>query len=123
VAHYHELLDDLRPPYETLAAAVPDLTAAYADLRRAATKDGALSSKVKELIALAVAITRECDGCVASHARSAHRRGATEAEVAEMVGVTVLMNGGPATVWGARALQAFAEFAADRPTDPAGTRE
>ncbi|MGH9047308.1 MAG: carboxymuconolactone decarboxylase family protein, partial [Acidimicrobiales bacterium] len=68
---------------------------------------------VKELIALAIAVTRECDGCIASHARAAARRGATVAEVSEMVGVAILMNGGPGTVWGPRALTAFHEFAED----------
>ncbi len=36
--------------------------------------------------------------------------GATPAEAAEAIGVTFLMNGGPATVYGARAFAAFQEF-------------
>ena len=67
---------------------------------------------MKELIALAIAVTQECDGCVAAHARSAVRQGVTAAEVAEAMGVAILMNGGPGTVWGPRAYAAFAEFAA-----------
>ena len=74
-------------------------------------RDGALPAKTKELIALAIAVTRECDGCIAAHARSAHRRGVTAEEVAEAMGVVILMNGGPGTVWGPRAYAAFAEFA------------
>jgi AhpD family alkylhydroperoxidase len=72
--------------------------------------EGVLSSGMKELIALAIAITRECDGCIAAHARGAARRGATVAEVTEMIGVAISMNGGPGTVWGPRALAAFHEF-------------
>ena len=71
---------------------------------------GALDAKTKELIALAIAITRECDGCVAAHAKGAVREGASRQEVAEMIGVTILMNGGPGTVWGPRALEAFDQF-------------
>ncbi|MBV8195077.1 MAG: carboxymuconolactone decarboxylase family protein, partial [Candidatus Dormibacteraeota bacterium] len=71
-----------------------------------------LSAKVKELIALAIAVTRECDGCIAAHARGSVRHGATVDEVAEAMGVTILMNGGPGTVYGPRALEAFMEFAA-----------
>jgi AhpD family alkylhydroperoxidase len=67
---------------------------------------------VKELIALAIAVTKECDGCVVAHARSAVRQGVTAAEVAEAMGVAILMNGGPGTVWGPRAYAAFEEFAA-----------
>jgi AhpD family alkylhydroperoxidase len=70
-----------------------------------------LSAKTKELIALAVSVTRECDGCIVAHARGAARRGATDAEVAETVGVAINMNGGPGTVWGARALAAYREYA------------
>ena len=59
----------------------------------------------------AIAVTRECDGCINAHARSAARRGVTAQEVAEAMGVAILMNGGPGTVWGPRAYDAFAEFA------------
>jgi AhpD family alkylhydroperoxidase len=76
--------------------------------------DGALPAKTKEVIALAIAVTRECDGCIGAHSRSAARAGATEAEVAEAMGVAILMNGGPGTVRGPRALAAFQEFVAER---------
>jgi len=109
--HYHEVLEEIRAPYQELQEAVPGVASGYAEIHRAAMGEGELSAKVKELIALAIAATRECDGCIASHARGAARRGATAAEVAEMVGVVVMMNGGPGTVWGPRALAAFHEFA------------
>lgn len=109
--HFHGVLDELREPYGDLRETIPDVISGYAAVHRASMAEGALSAKHKELIALAIAVTRECDGCIASHARGAARRGATEAEVAEMVGVAILMNGGPATVWGPRALVAFREFA------------
>ncbi len=41
----------------------------------------------------------------------AAKHGVTEAEVAEVMGVAILMNGGPGTVWGPRALSAFLEYA------------
>jgi AhpD family alkylhydroperoxidase len=110
--HFHRIQDELRQPYRELRDAVPDVVAGYAALHSATFREGALSAKTKELIALAIAITRECDGCIASHARGCARRGATAQEVAEMIGVTVAMNGGPATVWGPRALVAYREFAA-----------
>lgn len=110
MGHYHDVQQELRGPYRRLGEIVPGVVAGYAALHRGAMGEGALSAKTKELIALAIAVTRECDGCIAAHARSAARRGATEAEVAEMIGVAILMNGGPATVWGPRALEAFTEF-------------
>ena len=76
------------------------MVSAYGALSAAAMAEGALTAKTKELIALAISITRECDGCIAAHARGAARRGATTEEVAEMIGVAISMNGGPGTVWG-----------------------
>jgi len=111
-----QVTDELRAPYRDLSEAIPDVVSGYAALHRAAMADGALAPKTKELIALAVAITRECDGCIAAHARGAFRRGASDAEVAEMIGVVIMMNGGPGTVWGPRALAAYREAAGDVPT-------
>jgi AhpD family alkylhydroperoxidase len=100
-----------------LRAAIPGVYHGYSALDQAAMADGALPARIKELIALAIAVTRECDGCIAAHARSAHRRGVTAQEVAEAMGVAILMNGGPGTVWGPRAYAAFNEYAAGEP-DP-----
>ena len=110
--HNHEILDDMRQPVAQLRQAIPGVFKAYADMHHAVVTDGALSAKVKEIIALSIAVTRECDGCIAAHARSAVRAGATAEEVAEAMGVAILMNGGPGTVYGPRALEAFTEFAA-----------
>jgi AhpD family alkylhydroperoxidase len=108
--HFHGIQDELREPFRAMRDALPDVMSGYASLHAAAFREGALTAKTKELIALAISITRECDGCVAAHARGCARRGATTEEVAEMIGVSISMNGGPATVWGPRALAAFAEF-------------
>ena len=51
---------------------------------------------------------------VLAHARAAAAAGATPEEVAEMLGVAVLMGGGPATVYAPRAWAAFAEFAPEQ---------
>lgn len=107
----HEISKDLAEPARQLREQVPDVIAGYASMQRAVMVDGALSAKFKELIALAIAATRECDGCIAAHVRGAARQEASEAEVAEAMGVVVLMNGGPGTVWGPRALAAYREFA------------
>lgn len=110
--HPNEVLGELRQPARELREHIPEVIGAYAAMQRAALGDGALSAKVKELIALAIAVTRECDGCISAHAKGAAHQDATEEEVAEAIGVAVLLNGGPATVWGPRALSAFQEVAA-----------
>jgi AhpD family alkylhydroperoxidase len=111
MATAHEVRKDLAEPQRHLHEGIPEVMESYVSLQRAAIKDGALPAKVKELIALAIGASKQCDGCVAAHAAGAARQHATEDEVAEAMGVVVLMNGGPGTVWASRALAAYSEFA------------
>lgn len=110
-AHGKAVLDEVQPLGRALRQAIPDVYRGYAELSKAAMAAGALDVKSKELIALAMAVSLQCDGCIASHARGAARAGASRQEVAEAIGVAVLLNGGPATVYGPRAFDAFCEFA------------
>lgn len=110
MSHGKAVRDALRGPTRALRQAIPDVYAGYRELHDAALAAGALDTRTKELIAFAIAVSKECDGCIAAHAHAAVRMGATPAEAAEAIGVTFLMNGGPATVFGARAYDAFREF-------------
>lgn len=94
---------------------IPDVYRGFAEMSKAALTDGALDRKSKELIALAIGVVAGCDGCIASHAQGAARAGASKQEAAEAIGVTFLMHGGPATIYGARAYDAFCEFAEGPP--------
>ena len=109
----HELLDDLNAAGRKLREKIPDVYSGYVRMSAAALGGGEMPARMKELIALAIGVTRECDGCIAAHARAAARAGASEQEVAEALGVAIMMNGGPGTVWAPRAYAAFQEFAAD----------
>jgi AhpD family alkylhydroperoxidase len=82
----------------------------FFELHKAAMLKGALSTKEKELIALAIGVTVRCDGCIAVHVKSALDAGASHEEVVETIGVAVLMGGGPAVVYGAEALEALQQF-------------
>lgn len=112
--HMHEVREELRQPALDLRGLIPEVMKGYAEMSRAAMSEGELTSAFKELLALAIAITRECDGCIVAHSRGAARHGASRQQVAEVVGVAILMNGGPGTVWGPRALRSFDEAVADR---------
>ncbi|ABH00882.1 possible carboxymuconolactone decarboxylase (plasmid) [Rhodococcus jostii RHA1] len=115
---------ELRGPARALRQAIPQVYAGYGQLHEAALAPGALDAKTKELIALAIAVSKQCDGCIAAHARGAAEHGSTPQEAAEAIGVAILMNGGPATVYGPRAFAAFNEFHTDQDpgheNDPAG---
>lgn len=110
--HGRGVQEELAPLARDLRRAIPDVYKAFSGLHSAALAPGVLDAKSKELIALAVAVATQCDGCIASHAKGAARHGATEAEVAETLGVVILMIGGPGTVYGPRALASFRSFAA-----------
>jgi AhpD family alkylhydroperoxidase len=107
---------ELAPLARELRQAIPDVLKGFAEMHDAAMAPGAIDRKTKELLALAIAISQRCDGCIASHARGAFQHGATRAEVAETIGVAILMNGGPATVYGPRALAAYDDFATPAPS-------
>jgi AhpD family alkylhydroperoxidase len=94
-----------------LSKEAPGLMRAFAQVMTEANKAGALDPKVKELMALAISIAVGCEGCIAFHTRASHKKGATREEVLETIGIAVEMGGGPATVYGAEALDAYDQFA------------
>lgn len=122
MGHYADVIDSLKEPTRALSQAVPDTWSGFTQLHKEAVADGALPAKVKELMALAIAVVKQCDGCIAYHANAAARRGATPDEVAEALGVALLMDGGTASVYGPRAWDAYREFArpAIAPTEAVG---
>ena len=122
MTEYREVIAELAEPTRELRRAIPEVWAGFSALHQAAVADGVLPARVKELMALAIAVVKGCDGCIAYHAKAAARRGATADEVAETLGVALLMDGGSASVNGPRAWQAFAEFADNDVRGGAGRR-
>jgi AhpD family alkylhydroperoxidase len=93
----------------SLFKAAPDQMRAFNSLMVAASQPGAISTRHKELTALAIAIAMRCEGCILHHIDAARRHGAEREEVIEIIGVAIEMGGGPATVYAATALAAFDE--------------
>ena len=83
-------------------------------LHSAASEDGVLDTKTKELIALGIAIAIRCDGCIAFHVCDALSAGATEEEILETIGSAILMGGGPAVMYGCEAWEALKQFKKER---------
>jgi AhpD family alkylhydroperoxidase len=86
----------------------PDTVKGYATLSGAGAKTAHLDAKTRELIALAVAISLRCDGCITVHAAEAKKLGITQEEIAEALGVATAINAGAALVYSTRTLDAFA---------------
>jgi AhpD family alkylhydroperoxidase len=120
--HNHEVLDDLREATRSLRHAMPETWAAFQSLHGAALADGEIPTALKEGVALTLSVIKRCDGCIAYHSRAAARAGATPAQIAELLGVALLMDGGTASVYAPRAWAAFLEFEAEsRPMAPTGS--
>jgi AhpD family alkylhydroperoxidase len=90
-----------------LYKASPQVVRNFNDLVAHATADGALSKKHKELMAAAISIVEQCEGCIAYHTQAAIKAGATRAEFVEAVNVAIEMGGGPASIYAAQALEAY----------------
>jgi AhpD family alkylhydroperoxidase len=109
--HHQDVIDDLRPQHRDLRRAIPDVYKGFAELSKAALAPGVVDTATKELVAVAIGVVDGCDGCIATHARNAVKAGATPEQAAEVIGVAIMMKGGPATIYGARAYAAIVEFA------------
>ncbi|WJV64005.1 carboxymuconolactone decarboxylase family protein [Pectobacteriaceae bacterium CE70] len=83
---------------------------AFMALHKAVIKEGALSIKQKELIALGIAIAARCDGCIAAHVADSLKAGAKREELVEAIDVAILMGGGPSMMYGTQALAAVTEL-------------
>ncbi len=92
---------------------IPEPAKGFGQLAKSAIAPGAMDSKTKELIALAVGIAARCDGCLAYHARAAGKFGASREEILETISVAVYMGGGPSMIYGAEALDAFDALTAE----------
>ena len=86
----------------------PDTVRGYRALSDAGAKKDLLGAKTRELIALAVAVTRQCDGCITIHTDAALKQGATREEIVEALGVAIAVNAGAALVYSARVMDAIA---------------
>jgi AhpD family alkylhydroperoxidase len=84
----------------------------YVELSSAGQRKDLLGAKTRELIALAVAVavTVRCDGCIAVHTEAALRHGATREEIAEALGVAVAVNAGATLVYSTRVMDAVKEY-------------
>lgn len=88
----------------------PDVMAGLTTVEGAAAKTGHLEPKMHELIALAVAVTTRCDGCISVHTQKAAQYGATREEISEALGVAIALNAGAALVYSARVLETHAQL-------------
>lgn len=107
---YKEVTGDISTELAKFRKEIPDVMNGFYALAQAATKDGALNKKTKELIALALGIAAHCDGCIGFHVQTLVKLGVTREELLETLSMSMYMGGGPSLMYAAEALRAFEEF-------------
>jgi AhpD family alkylhydroperoxidase len=104
---YKQITRDISASLAKLRAEAPEVMKGFSDLASAATKDGVLDKKTKELIALALGVAARCDGCLGFHTQALAKLGASKQEVVETLGMATYMGGGPSLMYAADAMSAF----------------
>ena len=100
-------LDETNANLAKFRAARPDTGAGFTALHRASMAPGALDVREKELIALGIGIAKQCVDCIGFHVRAAAGAGASREDIADTISVAVMMGGGPAFMYGVKALEAY----------------
>jgi AhpD family alkylhydroperoxidase len=108
--NYSELTRRISANLKKFRKDIPDTMQGFSALAQAATRDGALDRKTKELMALALGVAAHCDGCIGFHAEALAKLGATREEIEETLGMAVYMGGGPSLMYAADAIAAFEQF-------------
>lgn len=111
---YTELTGELSQSLREIRRAIPEVTNGFSAMAKAATAEGVIDAKTKELLAMGIAVAVRCQGCLGFHAQALVKLGATREEFMEMLGIAVYMGGGPSLMTAAEALMAFEEFQGNR---------
>jgi len=89
---------------KTLGRLAPAAWQGFEAFDKAALADGAIPAKMKELMAVAVALTTQCPYCIELHTQRAKAAGCTEVELAETVMVAAVLRAGGAITHGTHCL-------------------
>ncbi|WP_028389179.1 carboxymuconolactone decarboxylase family protein [Legionella fairfieldensis] len=107
---FNEITNGISTQLAKMRKEMPDVMAGFSALAQAATKDGVLDKKTKELIAMALAVANHCPGCIGFHSQTLVKLQASREELLETLGMAVYMGGGPSLMYAAEALEAFETF-------------
>jgi len=100
---------DVKKQFKRMRELAPESYRAFLDFDGKAFADGALPLKTKELIAIGIAHITQCPWCIDAHARRARKAGASDAEIGEVIFVSMAMAAGAAWSHGGLTLQCLDE--------------
>ncbi|EJQ1819949.1 carboxymuconolactone decarboxylase family protein [Salmonella enterica] len=107
LSNWNEYRSGLLAAIGKFATLQPEFMKGFQQMDKGTLENGHLDPKTQELIALAVAVTTRCDGCLAVHVDAAVKHGATREEISEALSVAIKMNTGTALTYTARALDVY----------------
>lgn len=108
-----KVLSELNSDFGTLYKGQPEVMKTVNSLMLIASKDGVLSSKMKELMAISISIATKCEGCILFHLNKAIKLKVTRDEVLETIAVAIEMGGGPSSVYGAKTIRIFDQLSCE----------
>ena len=108
---YRDKTTAIRAELRVLHKLNPETAKGFGALSKAAMEEGALEPKMREFLALAIAITQRCEPCINLHVDALIRARASRAEFGSVLAMCVQMGGGPALMYAAHALAAWDEMA------------
>lgn len=91
----------------------PEISAAFKTFSQQVFAEGALPSKTKQLIAVAVAHVTQCPYCIRGHTEAALKQGATQQELMEAIWVAAEMRAGAAYAHANLALETMGQLETD----------
>ena len=106
-------LDKTRESFGVLQKEIPETFNGFGIMGKEAKKNGTLSEKTKEFIALGIAISTRCESCIGFHVESLVRLGASRDELVEALSMCSYMGGGPSISFSAKALEAYDQLNGD----------
>jgi AhpD family alkylhydroperoxidase len=102
-----EFYDQYKKGMGELQRKLPDTLKGFGGCFAAIMKDGVLTLKQKELIALAIGVAVRCEPCINLHVQKCLDAGASEEEILEAASVAVMMQGGPSFTYLPKVLDAL----------------
>ena len=109
---WNEFLKETKENFEKFNKCSPETFRGFGIMGKDAKKEGALSEKTKELVALGISIATRCESCIGLHMEHLVRLGATRDEIIETLSMSSFMGGGPSITYSAKALDAYEQIVA-----------